>query len=220
MAVFVVHARQPAQQVDRGLVNQRLGGGGRSVGTDLRHADGCGGFSGGLILLGLQGQEDVGRGVERAAPDDAQLGEVQHQQCDARLQAALADGVLHVLHCLQRERPVLLELDEEDGLLVVSAHRLGLLIQPPAVEGLNQVGDGLALHADVWSEDVIAHLERDRLDVNATLVQHRRQAAHKLADVHHHRLRALVRRIVGPSRDCVGHRVAGLGARVIWRCLR
>mmetsp|Transcript_45226 Transcript_45226/g.117153 ORF Transcript_45226/g.117153 Transcript_45226/m.117153 type:complete len:200 (+) Transcript_45226:379-978(+) len=137
MAVFVVHARQPAQQVDRGLVNQRLGGGGRSVGTDLRHADGCGGFSGGLILLGLQGQEDVGRGVERAAPDDAQLGEVQHQQCDARLQAALADGVLHVLHCLQRERPVLLELDEEDGLLVVSAHRLGLLIQPPALRTQN-----------------------------------------------------------------------------------
>lgn len=42
-----------------------------------------------IILVGLQGLENVSSGVQGAGPDDAQLGEVQRQQAQLTDQAVL-----------------------------------------------------------------------------------------------------------------------------------
>ena len=87
---------------------------------------------------------------------------------------------------------MLLELDEEDRLLVVRGHKLALRVparrwsdhdavdsmmrsQSPAAETRYEIGNTLALDADVRGQDVVAHRQSDRLHNHAGCVQDGRQ---------------------------------------------
>ena len=61
---------------------------------------------------------------------------------------------------LEGERLVALELDEQHRQLVVGCHGLRLVVEPPAGQALAQIREGLALHAQLRSQDVVTHLWR------------------------------------------------------------
>ena len=54
---------------------------------------------------------------------------------------------------------VLVELDEEHGVLVVLQHRLSLVEEPAGLERRDEVAHRFALHADVRREHVVADRE-------------------------------------------------------------
>lgn len=84
---------------------------------------------------------------------------------------------------LERERLVLFELDEKDGLLAMYGHELALCIpgyrpvsrghyrrpaylQTPAIETRHEIGYALAFNADIRRQDIIAYGQSSRNDDN------------------------------------------------------
>lgn len=184
-AVLGADARHAQQHVVRaGIVEVgRLGNGVRLGGDGLR---GC------SVRLGpavLQVLEELGGGVGRGAPEEAQAREVKREEREARGDVAGRDLAAQLAARHQREGLGRVELDEQHGPAVVARHGKALRVEAAALQRADQVAHALALHAHLRRQDVVAHLQRDRLDVQPAAVQQGRELAAELAHVHDHTAR-------------------------------
>eukprot|EP00302_Diacronema_sp_CCMP2436_P050816 CAMPEP_0180064714 /NCGR_PEP_ID=MMETSP0985-20121206/8327_1 /TAXON_ID=483367 /ORGANISM="non described non described, Strain CCMP 2436" /LENGTH=201 /DNA_ID=CAMNT_0021995031 /DNA_START=38 /DNA_END=644 /DNA_ORIENTATION=- len=153
------HARQPAQgaraahqlvhvvRVDAGHAAQHVLRHQREAGRAVGRRELCllprghGGGELGLVALGLEPEKVRHRRLCAVRPDEAQLGEVEEQQAQLRLERAGCDVALQLGRVHQAEGAVRVELDQEHRLRVVTTHRLDLVVQPARLEALGQVGE-------------------------------------------------------------------------------
>lgn len=84
---------------------------------------------------------------------------------------------------VESKRLVLVELDEEHGVLVMLEHRLGLVEEAAVFEGGDQVADGFALDADVGGDHVVAYCEHAGDYLHGAAVEERGQGRAELADI-------------------------------------
>lgn len=93
----------------------------------------------GFVLLLLELLEDLGGLVWGRGPDDFEAGEGDGEEDELGLQVCgvggWGDGGGVVGEWVECESLVLIELDEEHGVFVVLEHGLGLVEQPPVLEG-------------------------------------------------------------------------------------
>ena len=100
---------------------------------------------------------------------------------------SILDLLLLTILCREAEGLVREPLDEEDGGGEAGAEGLGLREEAPVGEGAEEVRDALALDADVGREHVVRDGEVRRAHAQPAAVEHARQRAAELAQVHKHR---------------------------------
>ncbi|GIX65044.1 DNA translocase FtsK [Babesia caballi] len=143
----------------------------RAVGVNVR-----------LAAAPLEQGEDCRRALGALAPNDPQPGVVAAEDAELRVDVVHPRGV-RVVAGGEVEGLGVVELDQQEGQLVHAAELLRLVRQPPRRQRAQQVGEALALDADVAGEQVVAHLQEEGHQLEAVVVEVKRQLARELAHV-------------------------------------
>lgn len=54
---------------------------------------------------------------------------------------------------------VLIKLDQQNRLRIVSRHLHALIVQPSGIQRTNQIRNRFAFHTNLWSQNIITYLE-------------------------------------------------------------
>lgn len=92
------------------------------------------------------------------APEQPESREVEGEEGKLGADVAAGDLLVQGPTGHEGERPARVKLDQQHWPLVVTGHGEALAVEAPVVQGADQVADALALHAHVWSQNIIADL--------------------------------------------------------------